>query len=374
MKKRRGLLLGLLVFIALLAASPWMVRKIESTFFYKPPVLQLTRETTIPFSGNWGWIASDAGIYLLRTTEVRHLSPRKEEDWTLGTDALAPVAVTGAGGVFLQERAPRYYVRISQQGHLLYHQAAHKAAEDMAVCDAGYLLVRHPEENRMNAFSILDPEGRVTGSFDLTEGVVINTTISGAHNRILVALLRMTGNTYESVLLSYDLRGTLQSSKSLPEQLLIDTVVTQEGNVVLLTEETLQVYSQGMEKKWQMELEPYYAYAHESGEKWVMAHRGEKNSTPSPDKEIKTVVTVIDAHRREVDSFAATDELLDIHLQNDQMAARIARGFQIYETTGSLLDQRGYQTEVEAVMWVHSNELGVIRRGQIRFYRLRGNN
>ena len=370
MRKRRSLMGFLIIFILLLAGSPWAVRWIQRTFLSPDLALQIEREVAIPFSGNWGVFSGGEGLFLVRNAEIRYFHPRQEEDWAFGTETLAPVATARNGFVYLMETSPRYLLKINQQGHMLYQQAANRSAERMRASDEEYLLLQHPPENRLTPFSILDPEGRVMGSILLTEGEILKTYIASEHNRVLISVLRLAGSGYETALLGYDLQGVLQLSKSFPDRLIVDLTVTKEGKIVVLTDQELQVMELNMEEIWQSPVDPYYLSQHDGEQLWVLAHRAEEYTGGEVNSDDETVLTHIRFDREESIISKDPAALTGISLGEEFILARTNRGIKIYHPDGRLIDEQMFQDEVEEAFALAGNRIALLRRGQILFYTL----
>ena len=375
MQKRRGLTGLLVIFVFLLVVSPWGVRWIQRTFLSPELMLQVEREVAIPYSGNWDILPGNEGVFLIRNAEIRYVTPRQEDDWAFGTETLVPVAGGNREHVYLMESSPRYLLRINEAGHMLYQQAANRSAESISVGDENYLVLQHPPENRLTPFSILDPDGRVMGSILLTEGEVLNTMIDSSQNRVFISVLRLIGNGYETVLLGYDLQGVLQTSKSFANQVMMDMTVNQEGELALLTDQALLLYTVTMEEVWRQPVEPYYLSRYDDGANWVLAHRGEyyQEALPS-ESSVETVLTHIDLNRREITVFVDSEDVSALTVRGDRILTRTPRGIKLFRQGGDVVDEQMFQDEVEDAFLLAGNRIAVQRRGQIVFYQLKTDN
>lgn len=371
MRKKRGLSGLLILFIVLLMASPWVVRWIQRTFLQQNLTLTLKREAAIPYSGNWSILPGREGVYVVRNAEIRYFHTKQENDWGLGTETLVPVAASNNDHLFLLEANPRYLLQINEQGYMLYQQATNRSAEAITADQDNYALVQHPVENRLLPFSILDPEGRVMGSLLLTEGEVLNTLVASQHNRVFVVVLRLTGNSYESVLLGYDMQGVLQTTKSFSEQVAVDAVTLQTGEVAVLTDRQITLLSMNMEEQWSMSLEPYFLTAHDGAGRWVVAHHRERFTADlPPEMEGNIILSSLNLEERESILIGQEGELSDIMVRDHLILSRSARKVTVHQVDGRLIDERMFQNEVEDAFLLSNDHLALVLRGQVLFYEL----
>lgn len=377
MRKRRGLSGLLLIFLILLIISPWAIRWIQRTLMSSDLVLKPEREVAIPYSGNLAVLPGGEGLYLVRNAEVRYFHPRQDQDWAFGTETLVPVTGNNGAHLFLMEASPRYLLRINGQGHMLYQQAANRTAERMVACREGYLLLQHPEENRLMPFSVLDPDGRVMGNMLLTEGVVLKASISGQHHRVLISVLRRAGTTFETALLMYDLQGVLQSSKNLQGKVVVDHVITDAGEVVILTTESLHRFTITMEERWHTEINPFYLSAHDGEANWALAHRAEVmgavETAPVETDDgnpAETIITLINWEKEALTHFEATEALQEMQVNHEFLLMGQRRRLVVTNHQGDVLDERLFQDDVEELFLLPGQRVAVVRRGQIHFYQL----
>ncbi|MEN1760087.1 hypothetical protein [Anoxynatronum sibiricum] len=378
MRKRRGLSGLLLIFMILLMISPWAIRWIQRTWLSPALLLKPVREVAIPYSGNLAVHPGGEGLYLVRHAEVRYFHPQQDQDWAFGTETLVPVTGNNENHLFLMEASPRYLLRINEQGHMLYQQAANRNADSIFACDAGFLLLQHPEENRLLPFSVLDSDGRVMGNMLLTEGVVLHASISGRHERVLISVLRRAGNTFETALLMYDLHGVLQSSQNLQGKVVADHLITEEGDVVVLTTESLHRYTLTMEERWQTPVEPFYLTARDKTGHWALAHRAEimgdiANETVNGNSEAdppETIITFIDWEAEKVTFFEESAAIHELKVNDRFLLMGQQRRLAVLNHDGELLDEKSYQDDVEELFLLPGQRVAVLRRGQIHFYQL----
>jgi hypothetical protein len=370
LRKRKILSSLVIIFVILLVASPWLVRMIQRSFFSEDLLLFEEREATIPFSGNWAMLQGNSGVYLLRNSEIRFLHPQQEEEWAFGTETLVPVATAIGEHVFMMESSPRYLFRINELGHMLYQQPTSRSVDRMTSCIDSYLLLQHPLENRLMPFSILDPQGMVAGNILLTEGEVIGSTISGRHEKVLITILRPSGQTFESTLLTYDLQGVLQSSRSFTEQIIVDLMITADGGIILLTNENIARYNLMMEQQWEQPVDLFYLQSKSSDGSWVLAHRPEASPELSEMEGINTVLTHIETGSGNIQSYAVMEEVTILKVRDKRILTGYRQGFSLYRQTGELLAERALQGDPVHVFLLPEDRVAVQRQGQVNFYRL----
>lgn len=371
MRKKRSLSGLLILFILLLAASPWVVRWIQRTFLDPALTLELKREAAIPYSGNWDITPGQEGVFVIRNAEVRYFHSDQTKDWGFATETLVPVAGTNTSHVFLLEANPRYLLRIDEQGYMLYQQATNRSAEAITADDTSHALVQHPVENRLIPFSILDPEGRVMGSILLTEGEVLNTAVASEQNRVYVVVLRLSGNGYESVILGYDLQGVLQTTRSFPGQVVVDTTVLDSGEIAVLTNNQITLLSLGMEEQWSMPVEPFYLSAHDGAGRWTLAHHRELYTDEVPSTvEGQTLLTFLNLGEQESILLGHEEMLFELTMRDRLLLARETRRITIYQEDGQRIDEQMFQNEVEDAFLLSGDHLAVVLRGQVVFYEL----
>ena len=370
MRKKRILSSLVIIFVILLVASPWLVRMIQRSFFSDELTLYEEREANIPFSGNWVLLQGNSGIYLLRNSEIRFLHPQQEEEWAFGTETLAPVATTNGEHVFMMESSPRYLFRVNELGHMLYQQPTSRSVDRMASCIDSYLLLQHPLENRLMPFSILDPQGMVIGNILLTEGEVIGSTLSGRHEKVLITILRPSGQTFETTLLTYDLQGVLQSSHSFTEQIIVDLQIAADGGIILLTNESIARYNLLMEPQWEQPIDLFYLQSKSNDGFWVLAHRPEASPVLSEKEGTNTVLTHVETGSGEIHSYAVTEEVTALTVRGKRILTVYRQGFSLYRQTGEILAERALQGDPAQVFLLPEDRVAVQRQGQINFYRL----
>lgn len=372
MRKKRRLSGLLLIFVLLLAASPWMVRWIQHNLAQQNMTLELKREAVIPFSGNWSVLPGEKGVYVVRSNEITYFQWDQTNDWGFATETLAPVVGANRTDLFLLESNPGYLLRVNEQGYMLYQQATNRSVESITVDKAGYALVRHPVESRLLPFSILDPEGRTMGSLLLTEGEVLNTLVASEHNRVYVVVIRLTANSYESVLLGYDLQGALQTSKGFPDQLVVEVMMTRAGDVAVLTNNRLVLVGPTMEEVWQHPLEPFYLAANDGHGRWVLAHHREKfqeeNATPLEGETVLSLFLLEEGSRRVM---AVEEKVTDMMAFEHLLLLRSARKLRVLNEEGTKIDERMFLNEIEDAFLLRENYIALLFRGQIAFYQLR---
>jgi len=371
LSRKRSLSGLLILFVLLLTASPWVVRWVQRTFLEQNLTLELKREAAIPYSGNWSILPGQEGVYVVRNAEIRYFHTDQEKDWGFSTETLVPVVGTNRNHLFLLEANPRYLLRIDEQGYMLYQQATNRSAEVITADQESHVLVQHPLENRLIPFSILDPEGRVMGSILLTEGEVLDTTITSEHNRVYVVVLRLTANGYESALLGYDMQGVLQTTRSFPEQIVVDTMIMDSGEVAVLTDSQMTLLSIDMEESWTTPLEPYYLSAYDGSGRWALAHRRELYTAELPlELEGNTVLTYLKLEERESILIGQEEELTELMVRDQQLLTRAIRKITVYQEDGGIIDEQMFQNEVEDAFLLSNDQLAVILRGQVVFYEL----
>ena len=374
LRRKRSLSGLLILFILLLAASPWVVRWIQRTFLEQNLTLELKREAAIPYSGNWAITPGLEGVFVIRNAEVRYFHPDQAKDWGFATDTLVPVVGTNNSHLFLLEANPRYLLHIDEQGYMLYQQATNRNAEAITADDNSYTLVQHPVENRLVPFSILDPEGRVMGSILLTEGEVLNTTVASEHNRVYVVVLRLAGNGYESVLLGYDMQGVLQTTRSFSGQIVVDTMILDSGEIAVLSNNQMTLLSLGMEDRWSTPLEPFYLSAHDGTGRWTLAHHRELYSGEVPPTvEGQTLLTFLNLEERESMLAGHEEVLFELTMKDRLLLTRETRRITMYQENGEKVDEQMFQNEVEDAFLLSKDHLAVVLRGQVVFYTLRRN-
>ncbi len=371
MRKKRGLSGLLIFFVLLLTASPWVVRWIQHTMLEQKLTLEVKREAAIPYSGNWSILPGTEGVFVIRNNEIRYFHPDQEKDWGFGTETLMPVVGTNRNHLFLLEANPRYLLRIDEQGYMLYQQATNRSAETITADKDSHVLAQHPLENRLVPFSILDPEGRVMGSLLLTEGEVLDTAIVSEHNRVYVVVLRLTGSGYESALLGYDMQGVLQTTRSFPGQIVVDTMMMDSGELAILSDSQITLLSIDMEERWTTPVEPYYLSTNDGSGRWALAHRRELyTGEVLPELEGNTILTYLNLEEKESILIGQEEELIELLVKEQQLLTRANRKITVYQEDGGKIDEQMFQNEVEDAFLLSNDHLAVILRGQVVFYEL----
>ena len=292
-----------------------------------------------------------------------------EKNWTSHLGVLNPTIKCSPKAIYVLDNDRNQIISIDRGGEIIYRYNVGDRLEDFQACKDNYLLLQYPYKNKTSQLKVLDNEGREYSEFSLTEGRVVNISISKADNFIGINTLTMKGDI-ESRFLIYDMEGQLKGTKNLDDQLILGFQQDGKGNTIVVGERQVFAINKNNEVKWDMGLAPIKLFKGKPT-KHMIFYSGDMDNKQWVYRNNPEEIRIIQYNGKEVARTGLDEGITGMDLGEDAIALYSSRTIFLLDSGGKLNLKHQYSSDIEKIFVFSKRELGVVTRDKISFIKIR---
>lgn len=292
-----------------------------------------------------------------------------KKKWNIYLGVVNPIIKTNDNSIYIVDHNKNQMIRVDKNGEIFYRHTMEGELMDFQVCKDNFVLLQNKIQNNITKLKVLDQEGREYSNILLTEGEIINFTISKADNYIGINTL-ITNNILESRLLIYDIQGQLIGSTNLEEELALGFFHDSKGNLIVVKEEEIMGISKDNEVIWKTALDPV---RHFKGffPKYIVLYSGEVEKNrfihTSKGEELK----ILQYNGKVLGEANLNDAIHGLDLYDDTIVLYSQGTIYLLDKDGNIEMEYRHLSDIEEVFVFPKGHVALITKGKVSFMRIR---
>lgn len=367
MKNRRKI--GFIIILTIIILiTPKIIKNFKSTMVSSKDEVHLIKEIETGYDEDIIYIKTKDGIIQYWDGILYAYDVMGAQTWNTHLGIINPIIKVKENSVYIVDNNTNQLVKIDEKGEVLYRYTFESPLNNFSIDDDGYIILQYPLENNMVKLKILNEEGRPYSEILLTEGDVMNTSISKEYDFVAVNTL-ITNNVLESRILTYDIKGQLIGSNQLDDQLVLEFGYDKKGNLITITEEEVFAIDKDNKILWKTPIDKikkikklpheYMVFYCQQQRKNPFVHAGGEEDL----KIMKYDGKVIGKGRLD-------EEILGLDLDMERIVLHSNRSIYLLDRKGKLKKEHKYTSDIENVFVFPKGYLTVIYKGKISFYKI----
>ncbi|WP_090554530.1 DUF5711 family protein [Natronincola ferrireducens] len=366
MKNKRRIMF---IFIAtiLIFLSFSIIKNIKTTMTTVEKEIQILEEIETHQGGNVVYRKFQNGVLQYWDGILYFYDFKGEKKWHLHLGIPSAEVKVSDESIYLADNGKKQLLRINKKGEIVYRYTTKETISSFAVCESNYVLVQYPLINSMTELVLLNEEGRKHSSIIVGEGMVMNSTLSKAHNLVAVNTL-ITNNALTSHLILYDMQGELIASNHLNDQLVLDFDYDTKGNLIIIKEEKITSINKGNKELWSVEVDKV-KLSKTFSPQYTVIYGGEAGGNPLIDKKDGKRTKIIQYNGRVIGDAQTKEVIKGIDNSKEDIVVYSPRTIYVLDKRGEIKMEHKYSSDIEEIFLFSREHMAIITKGKLSFVR-----
>lgn len=366
MKKSR-LIIFIIVLLVIATVSIRFVKNVKTTNSSEEEVQELTKIET-SYNEEILYRKLQKGLVQYWNGSLYFYDVQGNEKWHNYLGITNPLIKTNKNNIYVIDNNLKQLIRIDEKGQIQYRYTMEMPLNNFEISDDNYVIIQYPKENNMVNLQIIDDEGRKYSKIVLTEGDVINLSLSKSHDIIAINTL-ITQNSLESRLLLYDLNGQLIGSNHIEEQLVLGFEYDKKGNLIVIAEDEVFSINRNNEILWRTSVNRIKNFSNYPDEYMVIyGHRSSKN--PFIHTEGNEDLNILKYNGKITAKAQVGEEILGLDVDRDGILLYSTRSIYLLDINGKIIMTNKYLHDIKDVFIFPKGHLVVASKEDLSFLKI----
>lgn len=352
----------------LVFAGPRLMKQVKNVFTTTDKAFFLIQEIETGYQDDLIYKKMDSGLIQYWDGILYLYDMTGKQKWHTYIGILSPNIKTNSNSVYLLDNDKKQLIRIGKNGEILYRYTLEGALVNFEVCEDNYVILQYFSQKNITKLIVLNEEGREYSNVLLTEGEVVNISISKAHNYIGVNTL-VTNNLLESRLLTYDLKGQLIGSNNLEEQFVLGFLYDSKGNMIVVKEEEVFSINKNNKVLWSEFFNKIKIFQGFSMEHMVL-YGGEKGRNPFIHTKDGEEIKILQYNGKVIGQSQIDENVNGLDMYGEAVVFYSPRTIYFLDKRGNLEMEHKYSSDIEKVFVFPKGHLAIVTKGKLSFMKM----
>ncbi len=364
MKKRKTIWL-ILIGTVLMLAGAIIVGKIHNQKISAQKALVFLGEIEINHRGGAVYAKLNSELVQYWDGSLYLYDKTGKKKWSTYIGALNPEIKTGGENIYLLDKGNNQVLCIDIKGEIVYRYSLEEALVNFEICRDDYLILQYSPKNSITNIKVLDKKGSQYSDILLTEGEVINISISKAYDYIGINTLTIK-DSLESHLLIYDTKGQLMVSKNLGEELVLGFLYDLRGNMIVIKENGVFAINKNNNTVWDENLDKVKLYSGDSSQN-IVFYKGPVGGNQFIHGRKSEDIKILKNNGKLL-ARAGLDELVTgLDLYEDTIVFYSPRTIYLLGKKGNVEMIHKYSSDIEKVFVLSNKHLAIVTKEKLSF-------
>ncbi|GAB6085932.1 DUF5711 family protein [Alkaliphilus crotonatoxidans] len=365
--KKRILFIMTVVLVILFIINPRTLAYFESKFGNPDQQLTLLKELELPHSSQIKYARLGQQLIQYWDGILYSYDMEGNQNWSVSLGASNPEMITSHNEVILVDSSKKEIIKVNNQGQLIYSILANESIADIKLCNEGYVLVYYtPQGGPLRSFEIFDSKGNRYGEITVSEGEVINSTISGKEKKVLIYTTQVAKGNIEGSLMEFDLKGNLLAIESMGPGIPLNVNFDDNGNRKIVYTDRV-MYGGKDEVKWTLDEEGLQSIA-EEGKLMVLYFK--KAGGIGFFKKSEDKLRIYDFQGDLMGETVLEDQMKGLDLLEGEIVSYSDRSIYLFNDRAELKMNFKYNGDIEQVFMLPQGNMAVITKEKLAFYKI----
>lgn len=358
----------LLIVIMLILIGPRLIKQVKSVLTTVEKEFYLLQEIETGHEDDLIYKKLDSGLVQYWDGILYLYDMTGKQKWHTYIGIVNPIIKTNSNSVYMLDNDKNQLIRIGKNGEILYRYTIEGALVNFEVCEENYVILQYFSQKNITNLKILNKEGREHNNILLTEGEVINISISKTHNYIGINTL-VTNNVLESRLLTYDIDGQLIGSNNLEEQFVLGFLYDSKGNMIVVKEEEVFSINKSNRVKWSVFLNKIKLFKGFLTEHMVL-YSDESGKNPLIHTKEGEEIKVLQYNGKVIGEFQIDGKVNGLDIHEEAIVFYSPRTIYFLDKRGNLEVEYKYSSDIEEIFVFSKGHLVIVTKGKLSFMKM----
>lgn len=368
--KKKILLIIAFILIVITIISPRMLNFLENALGKMEKEMILLNEFELPHSSQIKYAKLDQQLIQYWDGILYAYRINGEQSWSINLGITNPTIISYGENAYIIDNNKKQIHKINKLGETVYSVILKDSIEDIKICDEGYVLIYYtPDKGPLRSFEILDNKGKKYGELLISEGEIINSTISGREGRVLVYTTNVVQGGIEGNLLEFNLKGNLLGSEKQGDRIPLFMKFDTKKNTVIIYDNEIVSIDQEKQRNWSNKVESVHHIAMEADDV-IALHLSKVTNNSLIQGRGKNKIVLYDMNGKFLGEKAFEENIKGVDTFQNEILGYSDRTIYLLDKKAEQQMQYKYNSDIEKAFLYQQKHVVVVTKEKLAFFKI----